>query len=130
MNRDDLRRSSPSRLYRNTEAGVLRGVCAGVADYFGVDTWIVRALTLLCLFLFFFPTVVIYLIAGVLLPEAPKRLYETKDEEHFWRDVRTAPAQTFSNLRHKFRELEKRLRGLEAAVTSREFRLNREINDL
>lgn len=130
MNRDDRRHTSPSRLYRNTEAGVLRGVCAGVADYFGIDTWIVRGLTLLSLFVFFFPTVVIYLIAGVLLPEAPERLYATEDEEHFWRDVRTAPAQTFSNLRHKFRELEKRLRGLEAAVTSREFRLNREINDL
>lgn len=130
MTRDETRRTSPSRLYRNPRKGVLRGVCAGVADYFGVEPWVVRGLTLLCLFFFFVPTVLIYVIAGVLLPEAPERLYDTPEEAHFWRDVRTAPAQTFAALRHRFRELEHRLRALEAAVTSREFRLKREINDL
>lgn len=31
-------------LYRNSEKGKLAGVCAGIADYFGWETWLVRIL--------------------------------------------------------------------------------------
>ena len=44
--------------------------------------------------------------------------------------MRVEPTGTVSTLRHRFREFEKRLRDLENFVTSREFRLDREINDL
>ena len=30
---------NPHRLYRNPEEGVLFGVCAGLADYFGGKAW-------------------------------------------------------------------------------------------
>ncbi len=52
------------------------------------------------------------------------------DEEAFWTKVRTRPAGTLSTLRHRFRELELRLRRLETVVTSPGFRLRREIDDL
>ena len=34
--------SSPKRLYRNSSAGRIAGVCAGIADYFDADVTLVR----------------------------------------------------------------------------------------
>ena len=123
-------RPSPSRLYRNRQDGMMLGVCAGIADYFGVQRWVVRVLWVGGLLMFPPPTILGYFILAIFLPKAPEHLYENKDEEHFWRDVRVDPARKFSELRHRFRELEHRLRGMEAYVTSEAYRVHREINDL
>ncbi len=123
-------RPSPSRLYRNRRDGVIFGVCTGIADYFGVQRWVVRVLWVGGLLMFPPPTIIGYLLLALFLPKAPEHLYENKDEEHFWRDVRVDPARKFSELRHKFREQEHRLRGMEAYVTSEAYRVHREINDL
>ena len=127
---DPNRPPNPGTLYRNPRNAIVRGVCAGLADYSGIEVWIVRVLAVLSLFLFTLPTLVIYLIAAVLLPERPERLYENNEEESFWRGVRTDPKQTLSELRHRFRRLEQRLRKMESYVTSREFKLRREIDGL
>jgi phage shock protein C len=127
---DPAARPSPDRLYRNPHRGLIRGVCAGIADYFGVAPWIVRVAFLFALFIFTPATLIAYILAAIFLPPAPERLYESHDEETFWRGMRTEPAQTFSALRHRFRELERRLRDMEAYVTSPEARLSREIDDL
>ena len=34
--------SSPKRLYRNSSAGRIAGVCAGIAEYFDADVTLVR----------------------------------------------------------------------------------------
>lgn len=127
---EDMQRPSPSRLYRDPERGILKGVCAGVAQYFGIDPIIVRGVVVIALFMFPPPTIIIYLILTFVLPRRPDGLYETPAEERFWKDVRTEPVNTLSALRHRFRELEQRLRRMETYVTSQEFRLSREINDL
>ncbi len=119
-----------NRLYRDTENGVLRGVCAGIADYFGANVVTVRALALLALFIFTPATVLAYLIAAVTLPAAPEKLFDTAEEAGFWRDIRTEPSATFSGLRHRFRSAEQRLRTMEAYVTSSGYELAREIDDL
>ena len=118
------------RLYRNGRDGWVRGVCAGLADYLGVHVAWLRWGVAVGLVFFFVPTVVAYLVASFVLPEAPDQLYHDEAEAQFWRGVRTDPDRTFSALRHRFRELEKRLRNLETTVTSREFRLRREIDGL
>ncbi len=123
-------RPSPARLYRNRERGIVKGVCAGIADYFGIETWIVRAIVLTGLFFFTISTVVVYVILTLVVPTAPDDLYESPAEKDFWRGVRVEPRGTVSNLRHRFRDMEHRLRSLETYATSREFRLSREINDL
>lgn len=123
-------RPSPSRLYRNRRDGVIFGVCTGIADYFGVQRWVVRVLWVGGLLMFPPPTIIGYFLLALLLPKMPEHLYENKDEEHFWRDVRVDPARKFSELRHKFREQEHRLRGMEAYVTSEAYRVHREIDDL
>ncbi|MBL6929344.1 MAG: envelope stress response membrane protein PspC [Rhodospirillales bacterium] len=123
-------RPSPNRLYRNLDKAMVKGVCAGIADYFGVEALVVRAGALVSLFIFTLPTIIVYLVLTKVVPPRPADLYETPGEEAFWTRVRVEPTGTVATLRHRFREMEKRLRDVETFVTSREFRLNREINDL
>lgn len=124
------RHDSPNRLYRDPHKGKLLGVCAGLADYFGIDSWIVRLGAIIGLLLFTVPTLVAYFVAGALLPRKPEHLYRDRKEEAFWRGVRTEPVQTVHDLGLRFQDLDRRLRAIEAYVTSREFELNRQINDL
>lgn len=123
-------RPSPSRLYRSERNRVLLGVCGGIAEYLGVEAWMVRVFTIVAGLMFAPPTVAGYLILAFLLRKAPLDLYRDEGEQKFWRDVRVDPAQKFSELRHRFRELERQLERAEAYVTSKSFRLNREIKDL
>ena len=124
------RQASPNRLYRDPYRGKLLGVCAGIADYFGFNPTVVRVLAAVGLIMFTVPTVIAYLAAGYLFKVKPRDMYASPEEEVFWRGVRTEPGGTARNLRHRFRDQERRLRAIEAYVTSREFKLNRDIADL
>ncbi|WP_422369053.1 envelope stress response membrane protein PspC [Pelagibius sp.] len=123
-------KARPSRLYRNRARGKVSGVCAGIADYFGISTFVVRLVALISLFMFTFPTLVCYILATILLDPAPEFTYQSEEEKEFWRQVRLKPSESLSRLRHKFRDQEQRVRNMEAFVTSSEARLHREFRDL
>ena len=118
------------RLYREPEHGIVAGVCAGIADYFGLPRNLLRLGVLVALVLFFPFTLLSYLGLALVLRPRPPGLYRTPEDEAFWRGVATAPDRTLGGLRAKFRELEERLRGLEDAVTDRDFELRRQFRDL
>jgi phage shock protein C len=78
--------------------------------------------------LFFFPFVVLaYITLSIILPVKPQDLYQDESQEKFWRGVSMAPTDVFSNLSHRFRELDLRLQKMEAYITSREFDMDREL---
>lgn len=119
---------NPHRLYKNKQKKVIVGVAAGLADYTGIAVWKIRAL-LIILAMFFTPQVlIIYGIMAIVLKPRPiaEPLYRDEREETFWRSVSFKPAETFGNLRHKFRELDRRLIAMERTVTSEDYRLRRE----
>ena len=58
------------RLYRKTNEQMLAGVCAGLADYLGVDLAIVRLIFVL-LFFFGGNGILIYVILWILMPLQP-----------------------------------------------------------
>lgn len=122
-------RSNPHRLYRDREHAMLAGVCAGVAEYFGLNRKGVRLVTVLFMLFppFFAFIVVTYVILAIVLPAKPVDLYETEEQAAFWRGVSTAPHDVFGALRHRFRELNRRLERMEAHVTSKEFEIDREL---
>ncbi|WP_448206385.1 envelope stress response membrane protein PspC [Azospirillum sp. sgz302134] len=131
MDRSSLYDSpNPHRLYREPQNGVVAGVCAGVADYFGVQPVLVRLAFAIGLFFFAPPLVLAYVIAVLALPVKPPQLYRTADEEAFWRGVTIKPDRTLAGLTQRFRDFEKRVGSLEAYVASKEFELNRAIRDL
>ena len=121
---------NPFRLYRNSGSRILAGVCAGIADYLGVEPIVVRLAALLGLVFFFFPTVIAYIVLAVLLKPKPSALFRNRDEERFWRGVSNAPSDTFQSLKHKFSALEDRLRRMEGQVASGDFDLHRKFRDL
>ena len=88
------RRPSRRRLYRDSRRAWLAGVCAGLADYFGVSPRLVRLLVFLSALFFTFPTVLGYLIAASCSQRRPADMYDSAEEERFWRSVRLEPART------------------------------------
>jgi phage shock protein C len=129
---DEPTRSEASwrRLYRDPRHGWIAGVCAGLADYFGLGRGVVRVLTLICLMAFTLPTLVAYLIAAVVLERRPEAMRGSRDEEAFWRSVRLEPSRTARDLARKFQDMERRLRAAEARVTSSDFKLRQQFRDL
>jgi phage shock protein C len=124
---DVHRRSNPHRLYRDRENAMIAGVCAGLADYFGFNRRGVRFITALSLLLFMPFVVVSYIILAIVLPVRPVEQKVDEERANFWRNVSNAPSDVFSQVKHRFRELDLRLQKMEAFVTSREFEIDREL---
>ncbi len=60
------------RLYRDPRRGKIFGVCAGLAEYFGLETWVVRVIAIsLCVFLWGSPVIVAYIIAALVMEKKP-----------------------------------------------------------
>ncbi len=57
------------RLVRRSDDRMLGGVCAGVADYLGVDVTLVRLLTVVGAIFGLGSLVVAYVVAWLLMPE-------------------------------------------------------------
>ena len=71
------------------------GVCAGIADYTGIDVTVVRIGVVLLTILGSGNPLIAYLIAAWIAPKKPAELYEQKPEEQkFWQQVRTSPRRT------------------------------------
>lgn len=120
-----------NKLYLDHENGKICGVCAGIADYCGIDRTVVRIVAVLGLISPASGVVFIaYFLMYWLLEPKPEDLFETKAEDEFWKRVRTQPKNTIRDVRHKFRQIERRLRAAEAHVTSREYKLHKEFEDL
>lgn len=71
-------------LYKDSEDGILMGVCAGIANYFDWSRNGVRLIALVCALFVFWPTVVAYTVAGLVLRDRPL-CFCGRDERGFWR---------------------------------------------
>jgi phage shock protein C len=120
-----------TRFYLDKRNKRLMGVCAGIADYFGWDaTWVrIAAVVATIMGVGFLPLV--YIAAGFIADPKPTMLYNESDEERrFWKNVRVAPQRTVRDVHASFRESDRRLRDLEAYMTSSNSRLSNEIEKL
>lgn len=61
----------PKRLYRSREDRMICGVCGGVAEYFNVDTTIIRLVV--AIFGFTGTGIFVYILAAIIMPEGPKK---------------------------------------------------------
>jgi phage shock protein C len=124
--------SGRNRLYRNRQDGVIAGVCAGIADYFGFDIVLTRVLVAVAA-VFFSPFVlVVYVVLALVLETRPDREGGVRDREReeMSRRVRAEPHATLNSVRYRFRELDQRLQRIEKYVTSDRFALDREFEGL
>ena len=84
--------SERTTLYKDKQNAKLMGVCAGIADYTGVNALWVR---LGAIILAFSTGIAIpaYFIAGILLNKKPPHLYVEPDEQKYWQRVRRSPGR-------------------------------------
>jgi phage shock protein C len=131
-------------LLRDDANGKIAGVCAGIADYFGWELWLVRIITVSAFFLGAGGLVlVLYIAAWVVLEKKSKAAFKqtsTADistvtekavevKTRLWQRGE-APKQALQHLSNQYNGLELRLRDMERHVTSAKFQLNRELNSL
>lgn len=128
--------SEKRTLYRIPQSGKIAGVCAGVAEYFSFETWLVRVVAVSIFLLGGSGVVlVIYIALWMILDIKPKELataHDFKDIEvkkKVWQKGEPAK-QALRDVNVQFQALEHRLRNLETYVTSDNFDLKRQINSL
>jgi phage shock protein C len=119
-----------NKLYRNPRQGVIFGVCAGVAEYFGFDVTITRVVVAFSA-LFAFPMICgAYVVLGFLLPVKQYTGTERDAVDPVQRQVRASPHEMLASARYRFRDLDARLQRLEKYVTSNRYKLDREFRRL
>lgn len=60
------------RLHRSYTDKKIAGICGGLGEYFGIDPTVIRLGTaLLCIATGIFPAVIAYVVAWIIIPEAP-----------------------------------------------------------
>ena len=132
-------------LYRNRSEGFIGGVCAGLADHWGVATWMVR-LAAIALLLFtgslaFWG----YIVAWIVLSPRPTRWedgasdveveMEYDEDRHTYRKKTVfhypdSPTDRVRKAQQRLDEALGRVQSMERYVTSRRYDLNREFSKL
>ena len=137
--------NSKKTIYRDAKHGRIAGVCAGIAEYFGLEVWLVRILTVTAFFLLAGPFVLVSYVACWFIfdkkPQNPEAMNYSQPVEvsgKGWRnsgsgnndkvEVKTRvwqagepPRQAFPDITHRFQTIDSRLRKMETYVTSREY---------
>ncbi|MCR9106802.1 MAG: PspC domain-containing protein [Gammaproteobacteria bacterium] len=142
-------------LYRNTRDGKIGGVCAGVADYWEVEAWVVRLLWV-GLFIFASPLAFwLYVGAWIALAPRPHRgsygagdggdhnsAYEGYAVDTEYDEIRhqhrprkmfrysDQPAVRLARARERLDAALRRTEDMESYVTSRRYSLNKEFSQL
>ena len=118
-----------TRFYRDKVNGKFMGVCAGIADYTGVNVFWVR-MAFVILVLSTGIALPAYFIAGLLLDKKPPYLYSDQQEQKYWQGVRQSPKRTAREIRSRMKDVDRRLAEVETFYVSSNPRLNAEIERL
>jgi len=124
-------------LYRDPVNGKISGVCAGLADYFGLEVWVVRIVVITVSLLGAFALVLIaYIALTLMLEKQPQQYRDTlrSQQSHTlksspWEQGKTAQ-ELLQTLHDDLSDAELRVRRMEAYVPSDAFKVNREFRNL
>lgn len=120
-----------TRYYLDKRHAKWMGVCAGFAEYAGIEAIWVRIAAVLLTLMGGFPwTLVAYFLTAWMAQPNPGGLYSDDEDARFWQGVRSNPARSTREVRSKFRDIDRRLADIEIYYTSRNTRLADEIDSL
>ena len=119
------------------ETSKIAGVCSGIAEYYGVEPWVVRCIALTGLI--FMPSITFlgYWILYFVMDDPPSEEDEEKSPEPPRRrhsaeapelGTRLSPRRSVRTVRAQLAQAELRLRRMEHHVTSGQYELHREFN--
>ena len=143
-----MRNSHDKKLYRDPSRGKIAGICAGVADHYGWEVWLVRIVAITALIFISKITLIVYIVAWVVLEKAPKgqppservvketTSYEYSDDgrkveikTRVW-EAGEAPKDALKDIAVRFDAMEHSVRAMERYVTSSEYKVRQEFNRL
>jgi phage shock protein C len=120
-----------TQFYLNKQDAKWKGVCAGIADYTGIEVlWVRIAMILLTLAGGFPWTLIAYALVAWMAPKKPIGLYDSPADAKFWQGVRANPTRSAAEVRSKLRDVDRRLADMETHFTSRNTTLANEIDAL
>lgn len=102
------------KLYKTNDGAMIAGVCAGIAEYLGVDVTLIRLAAILLTFMGG-SGLLVYLIAAIIMPDkgsVDNRWRPTGDERHYY-DATTIDKE--ENARHRAGEAKRSFSGQEPA---------------
>lgn len=126
----DLSKRGP--LARSKKDVKISGVCAGIAEYFNIEVWLVRLVA--ASFLIFSGTlaVIVYFVAYFIMDEKKaddKAAHTVEIKTKVWQGGQP-PQRAFHEIAKEFNELEQSLQRLEGYVTSNAYKIDRELKQL
>ena len=122
---------SRTKFYLDKRHKKFLGVCAGIANYTGLDVTLVRIGLIASIFISSGALIPVYFIAGWVADDEPRQfMAEDRDEEKFWQGVRASPAQSAREIRSRMRDIDRRLADIEYHVTTENRSLAQEIEQL
>lgn len=121
------------KLYRDPKNGKIAGICAGLAEYFDVEVWLVRLLVISAfLFTAGLFTFVAYVACYFILDEMPEKkewqqsIYQMHNiKKKAWQRGMRAE-KVLENIQADLQQTEKEVEEIEAYVTSFAFKMNNE----
>jgi phage shock protein C len=122
--------SPRTTFYRDKVQGKIMGVCAGIADYTGINAIWVRLAAIGLMFMTGGGIIPFYFLTGLLANKKPPHLYVDQQEQKFWQRVRQSPARTARDVRASFRDIDRRLADVELYYVTANPRLSEEIERL
>jgi phage shock protein C len=109
--------------------GIILGVCKGIGDYFDFSVFWARVITLVLLFLTgFWPVMILYFVAALLMKPEPVIPIETDEEQEFYDSYVHSHRGATDRLKRRYENLERRIRRMEDHVTGREFEWENKLN--
>jgi phage shock protein C len=115
--------------FYRSRSGLILGVCRGIAEYFDFSVFWTRVITFM-IFLFsgFWPVVVLYFVAALVMK--PEPVIPIQDEEHqeFYDSYVHSRRSAADRIKRRYKNLERRIQRMEDLVTTREFDWDSRLN--
>ncbi len=122
--------ASRTKFYLDKQNAKWSGVCAGIADYTGIDVLWVRVGAVLGTLMGSGVLIIAYFLIAWMGTPKPFALYGSNEEAKFWQGVRSNPTASTRDIKSRFRDIDRRLADIEQYYTSHNRRLADEIDAL
>ena len=122
--------ASRTKFYLDKQNAKWSGVCAGIADYTGIDVLWIRVAAVLGTLMGSGVLIIAYFLIAWMGTPKPFALYGSNEEAKFWQGVRSNPTASTRDIKSRFRDIDRRLADIEQYYTSHNRRLADEIDAL
>jgi phage shock protein C len=117
------------KLYRARD-GMILGVCKGLANYADFSVFWIRIIVLATMvFSGFWPIVILYVIAGIIMKPEPVLPLNSEDDYEFYDTYTTSRKTALHRIRREFDGLNRRISRMEDLVTSKDYNWQRRFDN-